>query len=84
MKKVFLVTALCITVLITHAQYGKLEILRKEIREHPQQDTGRVTRIARLLINMVAAPVDEMDKFSEEALQLSRKLTMQWEKDLPY
>ncbi len=57
------------------AQSYEIDRLRKEINEHPQQDTFRVNRLNELCgISNVHIPAGEMEQFAREALQISRNL----------
>ncbi|MES1225101.1 MAG: tetratricopeptide repeat protein, partial [Bacteroidota bacterium] len=75
MRILLLVTALLIASFFMHAQSYEIESLRKQIKEHPQQDTFRVNRLNDIC-NVFGARVsyDEMEKFADEALTISRKL----------
>ncbi|MGC4096107.1 MAG: tetratricopeptide repeat protein [Nitrospira sp.] len=56
-----------------HAQYNSLADLRKELDNHPQQDTARVNRLIGCA-SVSFLPDGERQKFAEEALSISRKL----------
>ena len=56
------------------AQSFEIERLRKQIQEHPQQDTFRVNRLNDICNSNPVIPVQEMENFAAEAFSLSRKL----------
>jgi len=56
------------------AQSYEIERLRKQISEHPQQDTLRVNRLNQICNTFPNLLPGEIEKFADEALLISRKL----------
>jgi signal transduction histidine kinase len=65
---------LFLTTSVVQAQSFQIERLKKQIREHPQQDTFRVNRLNEICNTNPRVSTEEMEKFSAEALSLARKL----------
>lgn len=59
---------------LLNAQSFQIESLRKEIREHPQQDTLRVNRLNALCLAVPRIDAEEMEQSANEALLISQKL----------
>lgn len=57
-----------------HAQSFEIENLRKEIKDHPQQDTFRVNRLNALCFTLPRIEASEMEQSANEALLISQKL----------
>src|SRR5258705_1120014 len=68
----FLTVLLCLNVPVG-AQGLRSEKIKKELSQHPQQDTFRVNRLNDLVL-VVDMPPGEIQKLAEEALIISRKL----------
>jgi len=74
MGKNLLILALVMSSFFSHAQSFEIERLRKEVKEHPQQDTVRVNRLNEICNTFPSVATAEMGKFADEALFISRKL----------
>ncbi len=74
MRKVFLGLALFALTFYCHAQTIEIEELRKQIKEHTQQDTARVNLLIKISYIIPSIPAEEIEKNAAEALSLSRKL----------
>lgn len=82
MRKAFVWFAFLIVSACSHAQSFEIERLRKQIKEHPQQDTFRVNRLTEICNLTPFLAVEEMEKYATEALTLARKLN--YEKGIGY
>lgn len=74
MRKAFVWFAFLIISVCCQAQSFEIERLRKQIQEHPQQDTFRVNRLNEICNLSPRIPNEEMERFAVEALSLARKL----------
>jgi signal transduction histidine kinase/CheY-like chemotaxis protein/tetratricopeptide (TPR) repeat protein len=74
MRKVFLGLALFALTFYCQAQSTETEQLRKQIQEHTRQDTARVNLLIKICFSLPAIPKEESEKYTAEALSLSRKL----------
>ncbi len=76
MRTVSILFLLLAASFFAHTQSFEIEILREKIKNHPQQDSFRVNRLNEVCNNFSSAriPVEEIEKFSTEALLISRKL----------
>lgn len=74
MRKYLFGLFLVILPILSQAQSGEIERLRKTLREHVKQDTIRVNRLLEITQASPSIPLDEMEKYAEEALMLSRQL----------
>lgn len=74
MRKIALLLFLFFNFLaIVHAQYKTLAEIKKDLDEHPQQDTARVNRLLNYSwVNFF--PDTERQKMAEEALSISKKI----------
>lgn len=57
-----------------YSQSKEIENLRREIRNHPQQDTFRVNRLTEICRAYPRIEPEEMKQFSDEALLISKRL----------
>lgn len=73
MKKLFLFLLFSTVLINTSAQQNKLQYLREQLINHPQQDTFRVNRLNDLAVLRELSTAGR-DSAATEALQLSRKL----------
>ena len=74
MGKTLLMLAFVMACCFSHAQSYEIERLRKQIDEHPQQDTFRVNRLNEICNTFPPVATSQMEKFANEALLISRKL----------
>jgi hypothetical protein len=76
MRTILLLIVFLPASLFGHAQSFKIDALRQQIKDHPQQDTFRVNRLNELcnIFGWVRVPTEEIEKFASEALLISRKL----------
>ncbi len=74
MRKEILCVIFFAASLFCQAQSNEIERLKKQISEHPQQDTFRVNRLLEICRTAPTVPIEEYEKYAAEALSLSRKL----------
>ena len=74
MRIVFLCSLLLAFSIFCYGQSFEIEKLRKQIKEHPQQDTVRVNRLNEISNLSPILPIAEMENYATEALVLARKL----------
>lgn len=74
MRKIKFTTLLLFTASLVQAQSFQIDRLRKQIQEHPQQDTFRVNRLNEISNTNPRLSTEEIEKFAAEALPLARKL----------
>ena len=73
MKKTLLILSLFSWFGTANAQEKTIQQLKRELSEHPQQDTFRVNRL--LLLSLFSfQPLTERIKFTEEALSISQAI----------
>ena len=73
MKKIFLLLSLITVTLHVAAQSAEIQKLKKELNDHPQQDTFRVNRLNDLATN-VQLGLKEREKFANEAINISERI----------
>lgn len=73
MKKIFLFLTLITIGLSGFTQTPKIEKLKKELKNHPKQDTFRVKRLNDLSGNQYL-PWEQKEKYADEALVISKKI----------
>ena len=76
MRTVLLLITFLTASFFGHAQSYEIDQLRQQIKDHPQQDTFRVNRLNEIcnVFGWVRVSTEEMEKFANEALLISRKL----------
>jgi two-component system, NtrC family, sensor kinase len=76
MKTVSILFIFLIASFFAYTQSFEIEKLREQVKNHPQQDSFRVNRLNAICNNFSSAriPVEDIEKFSTEALNISRQI----------
>ncbi|RZS95666.1 tetratricopeptide repeat protein [Cecembia calidifontis] len=72
-KPVLFIAALFFSILC-HAQSFEIEALKKQLDAYTKQDTARVNRLNEICNTFPRLSYDDLERYGNEALQLSRKL----------
>ncbi|PSL04347.1 phospho-acceptor domain-containing protein [Cecembia rubra] len=74
MKKPILFIAALFFSILSHAQSYEIEALKKQLDAYTKQDTARVNRLNEICISLPRLSNEDLERYGNEALELSRKL----------
>ncbi|MDX5478505.1 MAG: tetratricopeptide repeat protein, partial [Cyclobacteriaceae bacterium] len=74
MKKPILFIAALFFSILSHAQSYEIEALKKQLDTYTKQDTARVNRLNEICISLPRLSNEDLERYGNEALELSRKL----------